>query len=36
MTDKARQYLQRILDRYPDTPWAAKARERLAEIDPGS
>ena len=35
LTDKARQYLQRILDRYPDTPWAAKARKRLAEIKPG-
>ncbi|MEE8385567.1 MAG: tetratricopeptide repeat protein [Dehalococcoidia bacterium] len=32
--DKARQYLQKILDRYPDTPWAAKARARLAEINP--
>jgi len=34
--DKARQYLQKILDRYPDTSWAAKARARLAKIDPGS
>ena len=35
LADKARQYLQKILDRYPGTPWAAKARERLAEIKPG-
>ena len=34
--DKARQYLQKILDRYPGTPWAVKARERLAAIDGGS
>jgi len=36
MADMARQYLQKILDRYPDTPWAAKARARLGKIAPGS
>jgi hypothetical protein len=31
-TDKAREYLQKILDKYGDTPWAAKAKERLAAL----
>ena len=30
--DKARVYLHKIIDKYPATDWAAKARKRLAEI----
>jgi len=33
MTDKARLYFQKIVDGHPETPWAAKARERLEKID---
>ena len=29
---KAREYLNKIIDKYGDTDWAAKARARLAEI----
>ncbi len=32
LNEKARQYLSRIIDKYGDTDWAAKARTRLAEI----
>jgi poly(3-hydroxybutyrate) depolymerase len=30
--DKARECLQKILDKYPGTTWAAQARERLAKL----
>jgi len=33
LTDKAKQYLTKIIDKYGDTGWGAKARARLAEID---
>jgi hypothetical protein len=33
LTDKARQYLTKIIEKYGDTDWGAKARARLAEID---
>jgi len=33
LTDKARQYLTKIIEKHGDTTWAAKARARLAEID---
>ena len=32
--DKARECLQKILDKYPGTPWAAQAQERLAKLPP--
>ena len=32
MTDKAKPYLQKILDKYADTPWAAEARQRLSAM----
>ena len=32
MNDKARQYLSKIVDKYGDTDWGAKARARLAQI----
>ena len=32
MTDKARQYLAKIIEKYGDTDWGAKARARLDEI----
>ena len=32
LPDRAKPYLQKILDKYPDTTWADKARERLARI----
>ncbi len=32
LNDKARQYLSRIVGKYGDTDWGAKARARLAEI----
>jgi dienelactone hydrolase len=31
--DKARKYLNRIIDKYGDTDWGKKARTRLSEID---
>jgi len=31
-TGKAREYLRKILDRYPDTVWAEKAREHLRSL----
>ena len=33
VTDKAKQYLTKIIEKYGDTDWGAKARARLAEID---
>jgi len=33
LTDKARQYLTKIIDKHGDTDWGAKARARLAEIE---
>jgi len=32
MRDKARPYLQKIVDKYGDTEWAAEAKKRLAEM----
>jgi outer membrane protein assembly factor BamD (BamD/ComL family) len=32
LAEKAKPYLQRILDKYPGTAWAAQAKERLARI----
>ncbi len=32
-TDHAGQLYRQILDQYPDSPYAAKARERLAELE---
>jgi predicted esterase/outer membrane protein assembly factor BamD (BamD/ComL family) len=32
--DKAREYLQKILDTYPGTSWAAKAKDKLARLGP--
>ena len=32
LNEKAREYLSRIVDKYGDTDWGAKARARLAEI----
>jgi pimeloyl-ACP methyl ester carboxylesterase len=32
MTDKAKPYLQKILDKYADTTWGAEAKKRLAAI----
>jgi len=34
--DKARKYLRRVLEEYPTTPAAAKARELLQQMDRGS
>jgi dienelactone hydrolase len=31
--EKARPYLQKIIDTYGDTPWADQARERLKQLD---
>lgn len=31
-TDKAREYLQKIIDTYPDTEWGRQAKERLARF----
>ena len=36
MVDKARPYLEKILDKYGQTNWAAKARQRLAKISAGN
>jgi acetyl esterase/lipase len=33
LTDKARQYLTKIIDKHGDTDWGAQARARLAEIE---
>jgi predicted esterase len=33
MPDKARPHLQKIIDKYGDSPWAKQAREQLAKID---
>ena len=33
LTDKAKQYLTKIIEKYGDTDWGTKARARLAEID---
>ena len=30
--DKAREYLQKVLDEHPDTEWADQARQRLADL----
>jgi dienelactone hydrolase/outer membrane protein assembly factor BamD (BamD/ComL family) len=30
--DKAREYLQKIIDKYPDTEWGAEAKKRLAAM----
>ena len=32
LPDRAKPYLQKVLDKYPDTTWADQARERLARI----
>lgn len=32
-TDKAKSYLQRILDSYPNTQWARQAEARLQELN---
>lgn len=32
MNDKAREYLTKIVEKYGDTDWGAKARERLAKL----
>ena len=32
LVDKAREYLQKILDKYADTDWGVKAKERLAAL----
>ena len=32
MGEKAKPYLQKIVDKYGDTEWAAEAKKRLAEI----
>jgi outer membrane protein assembly factor BamD (BamD/ComL family)/pimeloyl-ACP methyl ester carboxylesterase len=32
LNDKAKGYLQKILDKYPDTKWADEAKKRLAQI----
>jgi len=34
-SDKAREYLQKVVATYPDTPWAAEARTRLEKLDKG-
>jgi predicted esterase len=36
LPEKARPYLQRILDTYGSTPWADEARARLKQLDGGS
>jgi len=33
-TDKAKQYLTKIIEKHGDTEWGARARARLAEIEP--
>jgi outer membrane protein assembly factor BamD (BamD/ComL family)/dienelactone hydrolase len=32
MAEKAKPYLQKLIDKYPDTPWAPEARKRLSAI----
>ncbi|MDB5320407.1 MAG: hypothetical protein JWN40_2038 [Phycisphaerales bacterium] len=32
MADKAKPYLQKVIDKYPDTPWAPEARKRLTAL----
>jgi len=32
LDEKAKVYLQKILDKYPDTTWAAEAKKRLAQM----
>ena len=35
MPDKAREYLQEIIDKHPGTSYATQAKEKLAEIEGG-
>ena len=32
MAEKAKPYLQKVIDKYPNTPWAPEARKRLSAI----